>query len=221
MRFTELERLLLAVNAALVARLDLIEQGDDLADSIAERSCASCEKALIEAQSRHAEEVNCLTDEVIGVKLERDQLFELLSELYETTVWPSDSFDLPGYTVFGRIQREQLALRNVTDELAEDIDAEAANDETLRFTPEDRVVPAESGVKATEPKPLQLEVGKKYRRRDGEVVTVDTVGSELGCPYQFWSGEKSYLADGRWGKSFDHDYDLIEEVTEESAEVFE
>jgi len=217
MRFTEIERSLLAVNAALVARLDLIQQGDDFADSIAERSCASCEKAIIEAQSRHAEEVNGLTDEVIGVKLERDQLFELLSELYETTVWPSDSFDLPGYTVFGRIQREQLALRNVMDELAEDIDAEAANDETLRFAPEDRVVPAESGVKPADPKLLQLEVGKKYRRRDGEVVTIEQKFN--GFLYPFYSDSGTYQADGIYLRGEICLRDLIEEVTEEAAEV--
>ena len=46
MRFTEIEREALSLVAALTERLDLIEQGDDLTDSIAERSCASCEKAL-------------------------------------------------------------------------------------------------------------------------------------------------------------------------------
>jgi hypothetical protein len=199
MRFTELERSLLAVNAALVARLDLIEQGDDFADTIAKRSCASCERALIEAQSCHAEEVNGLTDEVIGVKLERDQLFELITEVAvaDDSEWPVEAYDLPGYKVWQRLCREK---------------------ETLRFTPEDRVVPAESGVKATEPKPLQLEVGKKYRRRDGGIVTIEW--NIPGDRYEFKAYSGAYMADGRWSRGRGtHEYDLIEEVTEEAAEV--
>jgi hypothetical protein len=127
MRFTELERSLLAANAALVARLDLIEQGDDLANSIAERSCASCERALIEAQSRHAEEVNGLTDEVIGIKLERDQLFELISEVAvaDASEWPVEAYDLDGYKVWQRLCREKEALRSVMQEMGEEVDADA------------------------------------------------------------------------------------------------
>jgi hypothetical protein len=213
MRFTELER-------ALIERLQLIEESDNVANSIAERSCASCERALIEAESRHAEEVNALTDEVIGVKLERDQLYELITEIALTygEDWPAKAYDLDGYKVWLRLCREKEALRSVIDELAEEINAEAAQDETLRFTHEDRVVPTEAGAKAVEAKPLQLEVGKSYRRRDGRVVTVER--NFDGSAYTFYSTGLSYLADGIFLRGQTGPFDLIEEVTEsESAEV--
>jgi hypothetical protein len=136
----------------LMARLKAVALAHNLTDSIAERSCASCERALIKAQSRHAEEVNGLTDEVIGVKLERDQLFELITEVAaaDASLWPVEAYNLDGYKVWQRLFREKEALRSVMQEMAEDINAEAANDETLRFAPEDRVVPTEAVAKAVE-----------------------------------------------------------------------
>jgi hypothetical protein len=165
-----------AVTHRLLILDQLYKRSRQTADSIAERSCASCEKALIEAQSRHAEEVNGLTDEVIGVRKDRDTLYEFIRDhVYGATCFPVH----PAFEVIERLQREEEALKAVRDELAEDIDAdaesaqskvarnykvniswsvakeedinaEAANDETLRFTPEDRVVPNEAGAKAVE-----------------------------------------------------------------------
>jgi CII-binding regulator of phage lambda lysogenization HflD len=148
MRFTELERSLLSLAAALVARLDLIEQGDDLADTIAERSCASCEKALIEAQSRHAEEVNGLTDEVIELRKSLRAMVEFICEIRPASYTSTNPEAIAGSLVFLNLWQQMKAEKDVMDELAEDINAEAAQDETLRFSPEDRIVPTEAGAKA-------------------------------------------------------------------------
>jgi len=198
MRFTELERSLLAVNAALVARLDLIEQGDDLADTIA-KDTATVADLRREANRRETElidEREDLRKELQRVRDQRDRLYIFAS------LQPGVVTDSSG----------------ILREIAAELDDRQAVPETWGEVRLAEHLTQQKAAKPADLKPLQLEVGKKYRRRDGEIVTI--VDSELGCPYQFWSGEKSYLADGRWWKkSFDHDYDLIEEVTEESAEV--
>jgi len=77
MRFTELERSLLAVNAALVARLDLIEQGDQLADSIAERSCdvADLRREANRRETELIDEREDLRKELERVQEQRDRLY--------------------------------------------------------------------------------------------------------------------------------------------------
>jgi hypothetical protein len=116
-----------AVTHRLLILDQLYKRSRQTADSIAERSCASCERALIEAQSRHAEEVNGLTDEVIGVKLERDQLFELITEVAvaDASEWPVEAYNLDGYKVWKRLCREKEALRSVMQEMGEEVDADA------------------------------------------------------------------------------------------------
>lgn len=57
---------------------------------------------------------------------------------------------------------------------------------------------------------LLLEVGKKYKNRKGEEVTIE--GEEYGL---FRSGNHLYYANGRLHLSFEHELDLIEEVKEE------
>lgn len=57
---------------------------------------------------------------------------------------------------------------------------------------------------------LLLEVGKKYRNRKGEVVTIE--GEECGL---FRSGKHLYYANGRYSTYHETPYDLIEEVEEE------
>lgn len=54
---------------------------------------------------------------------------------------------------------------------------------------------------------LLLDVGKKYRNRKGEEVTIE--GEEHG---QFRGGNHLYYADGRYYIDFESDFDLIEEV---------
>ena len=54
---------------------------------------------------------------------------------------------------------------------------------------------------------LLLEVGKKYRNRKGEVVTIE--GEEHGY---YRSGMALYSANGRYHHEFETERDLIEEV---------
>ena len=179
MRFTELERSLLSLAAALVARLDLIEQGDDFADSIA-NDAATVADLRRESNRRETE----LIDEREDIKRDRDTLISWVTALLQS-VHTQNPNDLPkhnGYAVYCRCMEEG--------------DAEAP--------------------KPAEPKQLQLEVGKKYRRRDGQVVTVHSYDDDV---YPFHGGGCSYTPGGVWHVGRQNPLDLIEEVTEEAAGV--
>jgi hypothetical protein len=198
MRFTELERSLLATNAALVARLDLIEQGDDLADSIAERSCKSCKAALKEAYDRANQRETVLIDELADLRRDRDLLFSLVTALDWNDSVPREIKNAPEWLAYARVSAEWMAK---------------AKDAAKEFG---RIVDTPVTAEPTEPKPLQLEVGKKYRRRDGEVVTVHSYDDDV---YPFHGGECSYTPGGVWHVGRQNPLDLIAEVTEEAAEV--
>jgi hypothetical protein len=64
---------------------------------------------------------------------------------------------------------------------------------------------------------LKLEVGKRYRRRDGEVVTISwRCGSE---DYPFVANtDYSYDEDGRYLSGDEHAFDLVEEVADEQPQ---
>jgi len=72
--------------------------------------------------------------------------------------------------------------------------------------------------------PLQIEVGKKYRTRSGDVVEI--IGKDNHPIYPFTGvyvgkNKSIYFRDnGKWGisNSDDHDYDLIEELPADAPE---
>lgn len=66
----------------------------------------------------------------------------------------------------------------------------------------------DKGITAVFEGALLLEVGKKYRNRKGEVVTIE--GEEYG--YYRGDDDALYYANGRFYLSFEHELDLIEEV---------
>jgi hypothetical protein len=202
MRFTELERSLLATNAALVARLDLIEQGDDLADAIADaRPCVDCQRKLQDlAANAHARETQ-LIDDVEDVRKQRDAMFALLTALDWATSIPADVHNSPDWIVYKQVEEE---WKKDTHERYSSLVQQVAG--------------TQQKAEPAEPKPLQLEVGKSYRRRDGFVVAIlRDFGTK---PYRFGSMAGSYTADGYWHSTTRTQYDLIEEVTEaEAAEV--
>lgn len=76
------------------------------------------------------------------------------------------------------------------------------------------------------PKPLRLQVGKKYRARNGEVVTIDRTdtGHSYGETNPFMAGSLSYREDGRYFPGGEYsNRDLIEEIADEqpAAEPWE
>ena len=59
---------------------------------------------------------------------------------------------------------------------------------------------------------IKLEVGKRYRNREGEIVEIRKYDGAWQDPYS--DGSKSYYPDGRFSiPGFDH-WDLVEEVIE-------
>jgi hypothetical protein len=205
MRFTELERSLLSVADALVARLDLIEQGDQIAASIAERSCdvADLRREANRRETELIDEREDLRKELDRVRGQRDRLHDKFAGLVAN---PERTL------IFSAIWLER--------EMDADKKAVEAEPKLPGVWGEVELAAHLTGQKAEppEPKPLQLEVGKKYRTRDGEIVTVERKYDELAYP--FYSNGGSYLADGIYLRGETCLFDLIEEVTEaESAEV--
>jgi hypothetical protein len=61
---------------------------------------------------------------------------------------------------------------------------------------------------------LQLEVGKTYKDREGNLVTI-TDKTDYDCPYPYFcnGNQSTYMSDGRFREYHTyHDYDLVEEV---------
>jgi hypothetical protein len=83
-------------------------------------------------------------------------------------------------------------------------------------------VPAEPQAEATkeeEPKPFRLEVGKCYKRRDGEI-TKPLIQSDSEN-YPFTDGSKTWASDGTFLFEYKpHNYDLIEEYIEPKPKPF-
>lgn len=84
----------------------------------------------------------------------------------------------------------------------------------------------DDGTSTSEPQPLRLQVGKKYRKRNGEVITIDRIGRSHPFsdthPFMEAGTRFSYREDGRYNASGDAcSDDLIEEVVDEPAAPWE
>jgi hypothetical protein len=117
---------------------------ESVTDSFAERACSSCERQLNISNGQLAHTL----DELANVTGERESLFDLLDKMDRLYEIPDELRDTPGFRVYERLFLESNSLNKVREELAEDINREAAQDETLRFTPEDRIIVTEAGAKA-------------------------------------------------------------------------
>jgi hypothetical protein len=65
--------------------------------------------------------------------------------------------------------------------------------------------------------PLEIEVGKRYRTRSGDVVEIIAKEKRLYCPFVgriegATGSAQTFHKNGDWGSGYDHSFDLIEEL---------
>jgi len=115
MRFTELERSILAVNAALTERLDLIEQGDDLADTIAKDTTTVADLRR-EANRREAELIDEREDLRKELQRVRDDAYARESELIQDYVEEKNELERVK-AILGEVRKQLQRIRDQRDRL--------------------------------------------------------------------------------------------------------